>query len=178
MVTERPAVEHVYTCPIGYSLAYWSSGNMDIPVMGIQIPETYGHYEKENKQQDTDIMRGGAPVCLFDTYPEPPKPNSYDVTHPPAISGIIMPGSLTISGGSVISQPKNSFLSAISDQPSCPYDPAYEEAGRCHVTLRFADLAGPIYPVCVRRKKLDNGWVVVDCSWKAPTPPKKEKSKP
>lgn len=92
-----------------------------------------------------------------------------------------------------ISPPKDSFLNLAGSEPSCPETPAYFTGGRCHVILRFADIAGPINVVCRTRQKSDNGWVVVDCSWKPARPtgvscppaspctvssPKKEKAKP
>jgi hypothetical protein len=78
--TTRPAVEHVFTCPAGYSLAHWEPGNMDYGIhFGDNIggmfisPETYGHYKKTGVSQEHDILRDEAPVCLKD---EPPKPSA------------------------------------------------------------------------------------------------------
>ena len=102
----------------------------------------------------------------------------------------------TVSTGTFapISPPQDIFINTPESSPSCPKNPAYKADGRCFVILRFADVFGPINVVCVKRPKLDSGWVVFDCSWKPakPTgvscvpsstctfsaPPKKEKAKP
>jgi hypothetical protein len=102
--TPRPAVEHIYTCPAGYSLAHWEPGNMDYGInFGDNIggmfvsPETYGHYEKVGVAEERDILRGGAPVCLKD---EPPVSS---LKQSDSIVGI---NTLTFSSG-VISVSKN-----------------------------------------------------------------------
>jgi hypothetical protein len=93
---------------------------------------------------------------------------------PSIVGGITFTGGLTLStsSGSIIPGAVE-FMAMPSSEPSCPANVSDQYEGRCHVKLRFADMWGSITVVCRALKNLDNGWTVVDCSWKPVTPPKK-----
>jgi hypothetical protein len=80
--------------------------------------------------------------------------------------------SLNLTSSTVPVLPKNSFIDNLDSYvAACPDDPAWMEGGRCHILFRFSDLyIARLRVTCIQRPKLDNGWTVVDCSWRPAKP--------
>ena len=69
IVTDIPAVDHIYSCPEGYQLATYMPALLSV---ASDMPMESAHYIPMGVISAPDIVRNGAPDCIKKVAPPPP----------------------------------------------------------------------------------------------------------
>ena len=71
IVTERPAVEHFYSCPVGYDLKYFVKATRTMGAVYAENVSMYGdaNADRYDTAPTQDILRTGEPTCVPAPWP-------------------------------------------------------------------------------------------------------------